>query len=153
MAAIREIPLSLEWKSLRKCLIEMREALLALQKTSAPPRPVTNFTATGKPLGVLIMFTRSDAESYIVYRSSTPELQAAVQFELHNTGVWTDELGSGALKRYYWVRAKRGGKESSIVGPVSATSLAAGAAFTPPAAPPAVDEYVQSTEYGYPVER
>ena len=149
---IPQIPNKFDWMNVRLVLNQMRNALIEIQKTTMAPRPVINLTATGKPLGILIQFTRTDGDSYVIYRNTTAQINGAVKVELGNNGIWTDELGAGALVRYYWVKARKGSIESTLTGPVSATSLVAGAAFTPPAAPPAVDEPVYSDETGYPTE-
>ncbi len=150
---IGEIPNTLDWNVLRKRLVEMRETLVRLERSAVPPRPVTNLTATAKAGGVIIMFTRTDGDNYILYRNATPQLNGAVRIELGKTGLYTDDIGKSAETRYYWVVAKKGSQESSVTGPVSATTLALNVEITPPAPPPAVDEPVNDVLTGYPTER
>ena len=149
---IGEIPSSFDWQTLRKRLVEMRSVLIDVQKAIAPPRPVKNLTATAKAGGVIIQFTRTDGTSYTVYRNTTASLNAAVRFEIGNTGYFSDDIGKSGELRYYWVRAQKGGMESTVVGPVSATTLGLNVEITPPPAPPAVDEPVGSDLTGYPTE-
>jgi hypothetical protein len=150
---IGEIPPNLDWGMLRRRLVEMRAVLLKLEKTTSAPRAVKNLTATAKAGGVIIQFTRTDGDRYVIYRNSIQELNGAVRFELGNTGYYSDDIGTSGQKRYYWVRAIKGSMESVLAGPVNATTLGLGVEITQPAAPPAVDEPVTSELYGYPTER
>jgi hypothetical protein len=135
---------------LLKRLVEIRRAIL---EGFNPPRPVKNLSATAKAGGILVQFTRTDGDSYVIYRNTTPSLNGSTRFELNKVGNFTDEIGKSAEKRYYWVRAKKGNLESTITGPVNATTLAQAAEATLPPAIPAVDEPVYSELMGYPTEK
>jgi len=151
---ISEIPSQMDWKTLRKILVEMRSGIHSVAAVTDPPRPVKNLTATAMAGSILIMFTRTDGDNYVLYWNTTPSLNGSTRIELGNRGEYTDNIGDAGIKRYYFVRAKkRNGMESSIVGPVFATSLALNITITPPTRPPAVDEFVRSDEVGYPVEQ
>lgn len=150
---IGEIPSGMDWITLRRRLVEMRNAIHRLAVSFDPPRPVTNLTATAQAGAILIMFTRTDGDRYILYWNSTPSMDEATRIDLGNKGEYTDLIGKSSILRYYYVRAKKGNMESTIAGPVYATTLGLAVEITPPSRPPAVDEKVFSDEYGYPVEK
>jgi len=143
----------MDWVVLRRRLIEMRNAINSLITSTAPPRAVTNLSATAKAGGVIVLFTRTNGTSYVVYANDTPAIDGAARIDIGNKGEYVDDVGKSGVTRYYWVRAMRGNVESTLAGPVSAITLALNAEITPPTRPPAVDEYVYSDEVGYPVEQ
>jgi len=150
--SIRTVPQNLD-VGLRDYFTELRNAVLELQKINQSPRPVINLVATAKAGGVIIQFTRTDGDHYILYANTTPTLQGARVVDLGNKGEYVDDIGKSAELRYYWVRAKKGNLESTITGPVFATTLGLAVEITPPVAPPTTDEQVFSDELGYPVEK
>jgi hypothetical protein len=136
--------------ALRRFYSEMRAAVLRVQQSVIAPAPPTNLKATAKAGGIIIQFTRSDGDSFVIYRNTTATLKNTVRIDLGGGNYYCDEIGAGAETRYYWVRAKKGNLESSLVGPVSATTLALGTAITPPEQPPGDSQPVWSDEKEYP---
>jgi hypothetical protein len=149
---IPEIPGNFDWITVRRRLVEMRNELNKLSGTNIQPRAVVNLSATAKAGGVIIQFTKTDGDSYVLYRNTVPQLNKSVMIDLGNTGIYVDDIGASGEKRYYWIIAKRGSIQSAVAGPVSATTLALDAEITPPTPPPAVDEPVTSLISGYPME-
>jgi hypothetical protein len=121
-------------------------AIKNLQTSVVPPAPPTNFTVTPKAGGNIIQFTRSDGDSYSVYRNTVPNLNGAQRFDLGLGNEYVDDVGAGAIKLYYWVRAKLGQLTSTRVGPISGTTLALGTAITPPTPPPGSQTPTSSNE-------
>jgi hypothetical protein len=80
-------------------------------------------------------------------------MNGAARIELGKKGEYVDDVGDSGVIRYYWVRAKKGSMESTLSGPVFATTLGLSVEITPPTRPPATDEQVFSDEFGYPVEK
>ena len=150
--SIKDVPHNLPL-ALRDFLTQMRNAVVELQEINQPPRPVINLVATAKAGGVIIQFTRTDGDHYIVYANTTPTLKEARVVDIGNKGEYVDDIGKSAELRYYWVRAKKGNLASTITGPVFATTLGLAVEITPPIAPPTTDEQVYSDELGYPVEK
>lgn len=146
--SIRPVPMRGDWNSLRPFLQDIHKALSVLQSSIMPPAPVTNLVATAKAGGVIVQFTRSDGDQFILYANTTPNLNGAVRVDLALQAEYVDEVGAAAVKKYYWVKAKRGQIESTIAGPVSATTLALGTPITPPVAPAATQTPARSDETG-----
>lgn len=142
---IPEVPTNLD-PTLRNFLTEVRKAVKRLESTVVPPNPATNLKCTAKALGVIVQFTRSDADAYILYFNDTPSLNGARRIDLGLASEYTDEIGQENFTRYYWIKPKKGQTEGSILGPVKATTLAAGTTITPPAAPPATQTPTTSDE-------
>ena len=111
-----------------------------------PPNRVTNLTATGKAGGIIVQFTRSDGDCYILYTNLTPEISGAVRIDLGLANEYSDEIGQATVTKYYWVKAKKGQMESALAGPVSAVSLALGTAIVFPTPPPAAQQPTKSDE-------
>lgn len=137
---IPEVPMISDWPALRRYLCELRKAVKRLEESVVPPRPVTNLTATPKPGGIWVQFSRSDADYYTLFRNSVKALAGSVRFDLGNTATFADELGAGDETRYYWVQAHKGALVSETIGPVSATSLALDTEAVEPEPPPAYEQ-------------
>lgn len=150
---IGEIPVQMDWITLRRRLVEIRNALNALTTAANPPRPVINLSATAQAGAILVMFTRTDGDNYTLYWNTTPSLDGATRIDLGNKGEYTDNIGASAVTRYYYVKAKKGNLESAIAGPVFETTLALDVEIIPPSRPQSTDEPVLSVERGYPVEK
>lgn len=144
---IREIPRNID-PSLRLFLQDVRAALIRLSPSVIPSGAVTNLKATGKSGGVIIEFTRSDADTYILYRNSTPQLDGSVIFDIGNSNRFVDDIGASGLKYYYWVKGKKGLIEGGTSGPVNATTLALVAEITPPDPLPGSSTPTRSDETG-----
>jgi hypothetical protein len=146
---ISEIPNTFDWNALRRVLAQMRQVFVTVEQAIQPSRVVKNLTATPKAGGVIIMFTCTDGDRYILYRNTVFQLDGVVRIDLRNSGIYTDDIGKSSETRYYWVIARKGNIESEPVGPVSATTLGLAVEITPPTPPPAVDEPVYDTVTGY----
>jgi plastocyanin len=125
---------------LRRFLVDVREQVLQLrQRTSLPGSP-TNLRATAQSFQNLVQWSRTaDADYYEVVSALKPNLSdpSAVTTDVGNSVSWTDNVGNHSITKYYWVRARKlTGSSSPNVGPVSATTLAAGTGVTPPSPPP-----------------
>jgi hypothetical protein len=142
---IDSVPMNID-PALRAFLQSIRNAVVSLQSTVVPPDPISNLKATPKAGGNIIQFTRSNGDAYILYFNTIPQLNGARRIDLGLAAEYTDEIGAEGIKRYYWIKAKKGQTESSFVGPVTATSLALGAAITPPDPPPATQNPIRSDE-------
>jgi hypothetical protein len=95
-----------------------------------------NLSATPKGGGVIVKFTRSDGDGYILYRNDKQTQDGAVRIDLGLANEYADETGVSGKKYFYWVKTRSGLQESLPAGPVSATTLAIGAeAETPPDTP------------------
>ncbi len=142
---IREVPRNLD-PGLRELLVQMRNAILRQESTVIAPRPATNLRATAKAGGVIVQFTRSDGDAYILYFNDTPNINAARRIDLGQASEYTDEIGQADFTRYYWIKVKKGQMESPMTGPVKATTLALGTTIAPPAAPPGSEVMTRSDE-------
>jgi hypothetical protein len=144
--SIRPVPIAGHWSEVRHLLQDLRRAVVELQSSSVPPGSVSNLKATAKAGGVILQFTRSDADSYILYTNTVPEISGAVRIDLGLANEYSDDIGQAAVKKFYWIKAKKGQMESPLVGPVHATSLALGTAITFPVPPPASQQPAKSDE-------
>ena len=135
---------------MRRFLTDLRAVVVELAANQTqPPRPVTNLVATGQTGSILIQFTRSDGDTYVLYWNTAPTREGASRIDIGNTAAYSDTVGQSAVTRYYWVTAKKGTKESEVAGYVSATTVALGVEVPPPVPPPAVDQPIYSDERGY----
>lgn len=152
MAGIPEIPIQNDWPGLRRALSEMRNVLRGQQASqnnpvaaassiaNVPARPITNLRITPVAGGNVVDFTRSDGDTYTLYWSTSKDFALAVTVELGQSNTYNDNLGSGGVTRYYWIRARRqNGQDSSLVGPVAGMALTLGSATTLPKPLPATD--------------
>jgi hypothetical protein len=144
---IKDVPYNLD-PSLREFLQQIRNAIKRLENTVVAPQPATNLKATAKAGGIIVQFTRSDGDAYILYSNDTPSINGARRIDLGLAAEFTDEIGQAAFTRYYWIKAKKGQMESVMAGPVSATTLALNATITPPLPPPASQTIAKSDETG-----
>lgn len=144
MQAIPEVPNDiLNGPRLRAFLVSMRNAIVDMQQGIQPPDPPSNFTVTPAAGANILNFTRSaNAEKFIVYWNSTADFGSANAVDIGLAAQWTDNVGAGAIARYYWIKAKRNSIDSVIVGPQTATTLALGVAITPVEPPVASDQLV-----------
>lgn len=104
----------------------------------APPNLPTNLTVTPIAGGNVIQFTRSNGVSFNLYASSSPDFTSASQQNLGSANTYTDNVGSGGVKRYYKVEALNGtGASSGLTSPKNGTTLALGSTATIPVVRPA----------------
>lgn len=134
---IPEVPLGIKDAALRRHLQDMRECLLEIRSSQAPPNQPSNFKITPQAFGNLIAWTRAvNADFYEVLWNTTPQIKGAVIVSVGNSQQWMDNIGQAAVKRWYWVRSgKNTGARSIEIGPIAGTSLAAGTGVTPPTVP------------------
>jgi hypothetical protein len=144
---IPEVPTNVE-PQLRRFLVEIRKAIKRLEPSVVAPAQVSNMTATAKAGGAIIQFTRSDGDSYVLYRNTVASLNGSVRIDIGMANSYTDEIGVAAQKIFYWIKAKKGGMEGVPVGPVTATTLALNATITLPTAPPGSQQPTRSDENG-----
>lgn len=135
---IRPVP-STQDPALQGILTDIKSAIEHLYSASPAPQPVSGLSATPIAGGVVLQFTRSNGINFRVYYGSTPNRASASIADLGSNNTFTDTVGSGGVKRYYWVEAHSPSapSPSPIIGPVSATTLALGspAIVTPTAVP------------------
>jgi hypothetical protein len=105
---IPEVPKNID-RPLYAFLSALRRGLLEMSASVSPPDAVTNLKATGKAGGIIIEFTRSDADSYTLLRNASKKLDGATQVDLGNSNRYVDEVGASVTTMYYWIRAKNGG--------------------------------------------
>jgi hypothetical protein len=103
-----------------------------------------------QPGGNNIVFTVSDADTYQLFVGTNPDFTQAKTVELGTTNQYSDNVGTGGVKKWYWVRGVRAnsrqGNVSILVGPVTGITLALGtAATTVPIVPGADRIYTDST--------
>lgn len=145
---IPEVPGTNDWAGLRRHLVEMRQAMLRLQGSVIPPDQVNNLKATAQAGAVIVHFTRSDGDAYVLYWNTTPSMNGATRIDLGLANSYVDEIGKEDITRYYWVKVKKGQMESAVSGPVSAKTLALTATITPPVPPPGSRQPARSDETG-----
>src|SRR5215472_14389673 len=97
------------------------DAVKVRHSSVVPPAPVTNLKATAGPGSNLVQFTRSDGDTYAVYRNTKPSLNGALRIDLGRANHYTDNVGAAGVLVFYWCLAKVGVQQSIIVGPVQAT--------------------------------
>jgi hypothetical protein len=136
---VPEVPMLPEMHpQVRRFLQDLRESVIELRSTQAPPNPPTNFRLTAQPFGNLLQWTRgTNADFYEVLWSTTSQLAQAQILQVGNSAQYVDHIGQVGIQRFYWVRAaKNTGGRSVEVGPLSGTSLASNAGVNPPDPPP-----------------
>lgn len=127
-------------------LTRLHAAVLPLISAAQPPNLPTNLTVTPIAGGNVIQFTRSNGVSFNLYLSDSPDRAKATQQNLGSGNSWTDNVGVGGVKRYYWVEAlNQQGASSGVVGVKSGTTLALGATATVPFVRPAAVEVFDTT--------
>jgi hypothetical protein len=134
MRTIGNIPTSFspEEQAFLQTLID---AVKTKQPSVVPPAPPTNLKATAGPGINIVQFTRSDGDTYALYRSTQPSLNGATRIDLGRANHYTDNVGAAGVLVFYWILAKTGQQQSIVVGPVKQTTLALTASVTPPAPP------------------
>jgi hypothetical protein len=141
MRGITEVPIKLNVNDsqLRRLLVDLREQVVELRKAQAPLAQPTNLKGTALAFAALIEWTRvTNADYYEVLWNSSGTLKTAVVQAVGDSQRWIDNVGQTAIKRYYWVRARRYNGASSLpAGAVIVTTLAAAAGVAPTAPPPA----------------
>ena len=121
--SIPNVPLSFP-PDQRRFLEILRAAVVRQSaKKIVPPTPVTNLSATAKGGGVIIRFTRSDGDGYILYRNEKNSINDSTRIDLGLANEYTDEIGLSGKTLFYWVKSKSGLQESNPAGPVQATTL------------------------------
>lgn len=147
-AGIPEVPHNISDRTaMRRFLQEVRNTLQAIAGERVPPKAATNLRVTPKAGQNEIEFTRSDADFYILYISSTPELSDGYATPIGTANRFVDVIGQVDIKRFYWVEAYRsGGIKGGIIGPESGTTLALTAGVAPPTVLPAQEFPVQDEE-------
>lgn len=114
-------------------LTRLHAAVVPLVSASQPPNLPSSLTVTPIAGGNVVQFSRSNGVSFNLYLSDTPDRAAATQQNLGTGNSWTDAVGVGGKKRYYWVEAvNQNGLSSGVVGPRSGVTLALGATATVP---------------------
>lgn len=151
---IPEVPMGLD-QGLRRHLTDVREVLIQLRGSLAPPTVPSNLRVTSQAFGNLVQWTRSvNADFFEVLWSNTPNLQQANIIDVGNSAQWIDHVGNSAVQRFYWVRAaKKTGPRSLELGPQAGTTLASNSGVTPPTPPPPSQEVVKQPQYNRPVPR
>ncbi len=124
----------------------VRNTLLSVQANLLPPSPVTNVRATALAGAIKIDFTRSDGDSYTLYKNNTPSTNLSTRIDLGTANTYIDNIGDGAILRYYLVVSKTGGRESTPSAWVSATTLALNTPVVPNVPPPATDTAFKDKE-------
>ena len=135
---IREVPAHLD-PSTRQLLTDLRNAVLSLQPTKNPPAVPGTFIVVPLPGANRLEWSLTDADSYDVLVSATPTWSAAAGWiiDAGRSNTYTDSIGTAAVKRWYWVRARRGNVTSAPTAAISSTTLAlgTGASITTPTRP------------------
>ena len=135
--------------NLKRFLTALRTHVLSESPSIIPPEAVSNLAATAKAGGVIIQFTRSDAESYILMRNTSKVIDGAIRFDIGNSNRFVDDIGASGITAYYWVKGKKGRIEGAVAGPVSATTLDLDTAITPPSVPPGSRYPARAVETGH----
>jgi hypothetical protein len=133
----------------------VRNELLRMQQALVPPDVVTNVRVTALPGSNQVDFTRSDGDSYILYINKTASINGAVRIELGLANSYVDEIGSGAVKRFYAVKAKKGNVEGVVSPWLAQTTLGLATSAVAPPPPPATqfaytDQETDSVGVGVP---
>lgn len=138
---------------------EMRQAIIDARGPLHTPGPPTNFKVTPLAGAILLQWSRgTNADGTEVHWNTKPTLNGAFTVDVAGSSQYVDYVGGNGVTRFYWIgsydiHAPAGSPSTStLVGPLSATSLASGSGATPPAPPP---QGVMSTNVrlGYPVDQ
>lgn len=110
----------------------LHEVVSGLLASTAAPNAPTNLTVSSLPGGNTVQFTRSNAISYVLFMGNSADRSQATQVNLGSTNSYIDNVGRGAVARYYWVQGlSQSGTPSTITGPKSGTTGALGTAAPP----------------------
>jgi hypothetical protein len=136
--SVPKLPASQLHPQVADLLNQMRDAIVQLQGSKSAPNPVTNISITPLPGGNRIQFTKSDADSYTLFWSDTPNFGESSPIDLGIANSYNDNFGLAGMKRYYWIKPKRiGGQDGRVQGPLAGISLALGTVANPtPTIPP-----------------
>jgi hypothetical protein len=134
LVAIGNIPSSFP-PDQRDFLQTLVDAVKNTQPTVVPPKAPTNLQVTAAPGSNIVQFTRSDGDTYALYKNSAPSKNGATRVDLGRANQYVDNVGAAGVLVFYWVVAKLGPLTSASAGPVSATTAALNAVITPPVAP------------------
>lgn len=135
-----EVPMKLDVNDpmVRRLLVEMRQTIVQLRAAQAPLPVPSNFKVTALAFGALLQWTRVvGADYYEILWNTTADAKAANVHGVGDSAEWVDHVGQVGTKRFYWVRSRKfTGGASTLVGPLSATTLASNAGVAPPTPPP-----------------
>lgn len=109
-------------------------AINLLQTSVLPPNAPSALKVTPTAGGNLIQFTRSNGDSYSVYRNTVNTPHGAVRFDIGLANTYNDVIGTSGAKYFYWIKAKLGQLQSTLVGPVAGTTLGLNVSIVQPAA-------------------
>lgn len=140
---VKSVPVHLDITT-QRFLQSLKDAVEEMQgQNTLLPRTPSNLQVTPQPGGNNIVFTVSDADSYQLFAGNTPDFTQAKIIELGRTNQYSDNVGTGGVDRYYWVRGVRAasGAFSTLVGPIKGTTLALGTPATAAPVVPAGDRY------------
>jgi hypothetical protein len=147
---VRELPVGIP-KDLRDFLQDLQGQVVSLRGTQQPLPTPTNFKVTPMAFGNLLQWTRSLGADYyeVLWAATANNTQANVQ-GVGDSAQWFDNVGQAAVKRYYWVRAKKYLGNTSLLTPgLSGTTLASGTGVNPPTPPPASKILVIDMQTGH----
>lgn len=114
-------------QSLQDWVNGIHQAVTNLTLASVAPGVPTNLSVTPIAGGNVIQFTRSNAVRTTLFMSDSPDRAGASQVDLGPSNSYTDNVGAGAQKRYYWVQGlSTNGIPSALSGIKSGTTLALG---------------------------
>lgn len=115
----------------------IHDVVKGLQQTVTPPQVPTGITVTPIGGGNVIQFTRSNATNVRLYHSTSADRSRAVIVDLGSNNGWTDTVGEGGVKKWYWLESVNSTSISALAGPFIGTTLALGtpATISPTAAP------------------
>lgn len=117
--------------ALQTYLDQLHAVVAQLHLSAQQPNLPTNLTLTPGPGTVTVQFTRSNAITYTLYISPTPDRAGAVQVDLRSSNQYTDNVGVGGETRNYWVEGlNQSGISSGVTPPKSAITLALGTPAT-----------------------
>lgn len=137
---IGDIPLDLPVQHYN-VMRDMREMILELRGTLAPPATPTNVKVTAQAFSILVQFSRvNDADYYEVRHgiSANAGDQSVIVQDIGSSQSWVDNIGNTGVTKTYWVRAaKMTGARSQWSEAHSATTLASNTGTTQPTPPPA----------------
>lgn len=113
--------------ALNDYLTQLHAAVMPLIEAAQPPNLPSSLTVTPIAGGNVVQFTRSNGVSFNLYMGDSPDRAKAAQQNMGSGNSWTDNVGAGAVKRYYWVEAlNQNGLSSGLTPPRSGTTLALG---------------------------
>jgi hypothetical protein len=152
---IPEVPLDLtSHEELRRFLVDVRQTVVDLRGPKSPPTPPSNLKATAMAFAVLLQWTRGqNSDCTEILWNDKPTLNGAKVIDQGSSVQYVDYIGAAGVTRYYWARSCQdvAGVTGLEVGPVSATTLAAGAQVPFPTPPPPAQKIGIDPTTGHPV--